>query len=103
MLILKHFKSSVFGSADPKGVMGVFFVSADSTGFRVAAGLKRAPFVELSRAPVVRITICDNTIEGNTVVIRCQGPKWEEPDSSRWEVDPVDEDRRGLRKAEIIR
>jgi hypothetical protein len=58
----------------------MFFVSADSTGFRIAAGLgiRSGNRVALP----VRISIIDNTIDGNTVVIRCQGPKWEELDST---------------------
>jgi len=37
--ILKDFKSNEFGSADSKGVTGVFFGSADSTGVRRISGL----------------------------------------------------------------
>ena len=74
MRILKTFKFNVFGSADSKGVTQPFSVSADSTGFTVGATFGGRTSEKPGRAASVRINDCDNTKQGNMLVIVCQGP-----------------------------
>jgi hypothetical protein len=55
--ILKDFKSFVFGSADCKGVTGVFCGSADSTGFTAKRTLGGGASETARGASNVRIRI----------------------------------------------
>ena len=75
--ILEDFKCFVFGSADSRGVTGAFFGSADSTGLTTFRTFGRGKSQDQDQARDVRIDNCDNTKQSNMLVMKCQGPKWE--------------------------
>jgi hypothetical protein len=62
----------------------VFFVSADSAGFRTLQTLGERTSEERRRVRGVRISICDNMDKDNILVSKCRAPKWDSFRSGVW-------------------